>query len=249
MNKVPFNDETPAVGRIDFGPDPGESRIGLAILGLVTEFEGALGRLREQLAAEYGHEPEVEQPALRGERQEAIAQLPGLFSTLGMPAGEISREASYDEANTYTVLNSLTKNGLLEVVPDSTPRRWRLALEHRRNKILRASTMVGRGEWTTYGDLAVAAAGNKLAARAVGRMAAKHPAFANPHRVINAGGVIPPGWQATWGGPEECRRRLEEEEVRFLPDGTAAPRQRITWEVIEERLGAAQEVEDLDEAA
>lgn len=159
----------------------------------------------------------------------------------------MSRDADYDEANTYTVLNALEASGLLEVVPGSTPRRWRLALSHRRNKVLRASRVIESGEWTTYGDVAVAVTGHRNAARAVGRMAARHPAFANPHRVIKEGGVIPPGWQGYGGGPEECRRRLEAEAVRFVGE-VADPSQRLTWEVIDQRLAAAEADEELPDA-
>jgi O6-methylguanine-DNA--protein-cysteine methyltransferase len=39
------------------------------------------------------------------------------------------------------------------------------------------------GEWTTYGDMAIAVSDNIRLARTVGRVAAKNPAFANPHRI------------------------------------------------------------------
>lgn len=222
------------------------SGIGPAVLQFLRDHELAVGKLREQLAAKLGHEPE--QPAVRGERQKEIARLPGFFSIKGLTAGEVSREANYDEANTYTVLDALVESGLLEVVPGSSPRRWRLALEHRRNKMLSASRVIEAGEWTTYGNVAVAVTGHRNAARAVGRMAARHPAFANPHRVIMEGGSIPPGWEGYGGGPEECRRRLEAEGVRFIDD-LAEPTQRITWEVIEQRVAALEADEDLADAA
>jgi alkylated DNA nucleotide flippase Atl1 len=137
------------------------------------------------------------------------------------------------------VLNSLEKTGLVETVPDSSPKRWRLAERHLRDPILKASRVIRVDEWTTYGDIAIAVGGNKNGARAVGRVAATHPAFANPHRVINQGGIINPSWRGMGGGPEECRRRLESEKVRFAGDA-ADPKCRISWEEIDERLRAVE---------
>jgi alkylated DNA nucleotide flippase Atl1 len=213
------------------------SNVGPAFLQLVSELETSLGRFREALAAEYGVDPIDSTPVGLGERQEAIARLSELFSDTGLTAGEISTKVKYDESNTYNVLSSLEKAGILELVRNSSPRRWRLADRHRRDRILLASHVIKDGEWTTYGDVAVAATGNKNAARAVGRIAAKHPSFANPHRVIQVGGLIPPGWRGFGGGPEECERRLKAEKVKFI-DGKANPGQRITWEEIETRLKA-----------
>lgn len=50
-------------------------------------------------------------------------------------------------------------------------------------------------------------------------MAAKNPAFSHPHRVLKSGGFVPDGWRDDEGrGPEECRRRLEAEGIRFADD-------------------------------
>jgi hypothetical protein len=70
------------------------------------------------------------------------------------------------------------------------------------------------------------------AARAVGRTAARNPAFPAPWRVIYADGSIPEGWGAGDGGPERCRRLLEAENVRFV-NGRADPAQKLLWEEIE----------------
>jgi len=66
--------------------------------------------------------------------------------------------------------------------------------------------------------------------------AATLPYFPNPHRVLKAGGVIPAEWHdSDRAGPEECRRRLEAEDVEFDGD-LADARQRVTWEELRERL-------------
>jgi alkylated DNA nucleotide flippase Atl1 len=78
----------------------------------------------------------------------------------------------------------------------------------------------------------MAATGTKRAARAVGRSAARNPAFPSAWRVIYADGSIPEGWGANDGGPEKCRRLLEAEGVRFV-NGRADPRRKLLWEEIE----------------
>jgi alkylated DNA nucleotide flippase Atl1 len=216
--------------------------LGPALVQFLSDVENAVIRLRDQLAAEFAVAPVGAEPVVRGERQESIARLPELAGEQGLTAGEISRKVEYDEANTYTVLSALEKTGLLERV-EGSPRRWRLAGVHRRDPILRASGVIGHGEWTTYGDIAVAAAGNKNVARAVGRLAAKHPAFANPHRVMQAGGTINPGWSGSGGGREKCRQMLEGEGIAFHDDH-ADPRKRIGWEEIEARVRALAILDD-----
>ena len=78
----------------------------------------------------------------------------------------------------------------------------------------------------------MAATGTRMAARAVGRSAARNPAFPSAWRVIYADGSIPEGWGADGGGPERCRRLLEAEGVRFV-SGRADPEQKLLSEEIE----------------
>ncbi|MBM4407036.1 MAG: hypothetical protein FJ038_00205 [Chloroflexi bacterium] len=101
------------------------------------------------------------------------------------------------------------------------------------------AALVGRGEWTTYGDISVVAHGTARYARHVGRAAATEEAFPNAERVLAAGGRIAPGWRAEHGaGPGECRRRLEAQGVRFVRD-RADPGQRVGWEDLLARSDAA----------
>ena len=84
--------------------------------------------------------------------------------------------------------------------------------------------MVGRGEWTTYGEIARIALGGR-AARRVGAAAARG-LLPNAHRVLLAGGRISPGWGG--GRVDECRRRLETEGISFK-GGRADPSRHLTW--------------------
>ena len=75
---------------------------------------------------------------------------------------------------------------------------------------------IPRGKVATYGQVA-ALAGNPRNARFVG-----FALHANPdperipcHRVVFRDGSLAPGF--AFGGPDEQRRRLEQEGVRFIP--------------------------------
>lgn len=97
--------------------------------------------------------------------------------------------------------------------------------------IIEVSRLLRAGEWTTYGDLA-AAAGGLGAARVVGRLAAGHPAFANAHRVLGAGGRVAP---AGTGAAARRRRALEAEGVVFA-GVHADPARRVGWNELRGRL-------------
>ncbi len=126
----------------------------------------------------------------------------------------------------------LEKQGLLEIAFDGRPRRYRLAIEYRRNKILRAARAIPHGRWASYGDVGVVATSARNAARAVARSAAHNPAFPNPWRVLDRDGAIPDGWRGYGGGPEKCRELLEAEGIGF-EGGHADPARRIGWEELE----------------
>jgi alkylated DNA nucleotide flippase Atl1 len=167
---------------------------------------------------------------------------------LGLEHGMTTREVSSaskmnDEPNADKVLAQLAKQGSIELVPNSSPKRWRLTRDQRRNRILRASRLVPEGRWSTYGDIAIAVSGNIRVARAVSRVAARNPAFANPHRVLEKAGTIPPGWKDDEGkGPEECERRLAAEGLQLV-DGKAPSEHRVNHEELEALL-VARETEE-----
>jgi O6-methylguanine-DNA--protein-cysteine methyltransferase len=205
-----------------------------ALVAFLDDCESALARLRRSTIATLEFIPEHEPVVLRGDRQEEVARLSQFFSEAGLTASEVARELGHDEANTYTVLKSLERAGLLEVV-EGTPRRWRYAEKVRRDEVMRAGLVLREGEWASYGDVSIAVYGNKGGARAVGRIAATNPAFPNAYRVLDRNGKIRPDWKGYGGGPERCRELLETEGISFR-QGLADPGKRISYEEIEKRL-------------
>jgi alkylated DNA nucleotide flippase Atl1 len=100
------------------------------------------------------------------------------------------------------------------------------------------AALVERGEWTTYGDIAVAAHGSARFARHVARAAT---AGRLPHaaRVLAAGGRIASGWRDdAGGGPDACRDRLLDEGLTFV-GGRADPQRAVLWEELLARADLA----------
>jgi alkylated DNA nucleotide flippase Atl1 len=214
-------------------------------------------RLSEAISAAYGEHARTlrsaleiempEPPNVKGRVQRRMFSLPEMFTDHGMSASDIAKELDYDEANVYTVLSSLEKASHIEKVTGVTPRRYRMALRHRRDRILRLSRLVPPGRWTTYGDFSIAVYDNWRMAITIGQVAARNPAFANPHRVIWSGGVVKDTWHDDDGrGPDECRRRLREEGVKFIDDMVADPQQFIGWEELKELLDSEEARDRLD---
>ncbi len=188
-------------------------------------------------------------PSLKGRVQKRIVALPEMYAEAGVSAGDIARRLDYDEANTYGVLKSLTEANVVEEVRGEKPRRWRMAVKHRRARVLRMSRLVPDGRWTTYGDFSIAVYENVKMAITVGRVAARNPAFVNPHRVLGSGGVIKDSWEDDKGrGPEECERRLREDGIE-VKDRVADRERFIGWEELKELLERDEEAAGGDEAS
>lgn len=184
-----------------------------------------------------------EAPAGLGARQEQAYRVLTGAPEDGLPTALIAKAMDdYDVPNAYLTLRRLEALGLAELVPGSKPQRWRLhpKLRGSAGPYLLAAQHIQRGEWTTYGDVAVAVRGDDRGARAVGRAVATLPSFPNPHRILRAGGTISPEMRFLdgSGGAEECQRRLEEEGISFA-DGHADPARRLGWEELRERLRVA----------
>lgn len=192
---------------------------------------------------------DVEVPTLKGSVQRRVVGLPGIFTERGLSAGEIADQLDYDEANVYTVVKSLTDAGMTEQVEGASPRRWRAAIKHRRDRILRMSRLIPEGRWTNYGDFSIAVYDNVRMAITVGQVAAKNAAFANPHRVLWVGGQIKDVWRDDEGrGPEECERRLRAEGIE-VTDHRADPDKAIGWQELKALLEADEESDTTDEGA
>lgn len=224
-----------------------------AVLVLEAKFHRQLAHAHEELArglaAIAGKMEEGAVPELRGRIQKQIVGLPDLYTEAGMSAGDIARRLEYDEANTYGVLRSLTDSQVVEEVEGTKPRRWRMAVKHRRARVLRMSRLIPDGRWTTYGDFSIAVYDNVKMAITVGQVAAKNPAFVNPHRVLWSGGVIKDTWRDDEGrGPEECERRLREDGIE-VTNGVADKNKFISWEELQERLESDERTRGIDEAA
>jgi alkylated DNA nucleotide flippase Atl1 len=199
------------------------------------------------LSALAGQTEEGAIPELRGRVQRQIIALPDMYAESGLTAGEISQRLDYDEANAHTVLKSLRGAKVVEEVEGTKPRRWRMAVKHRRARVLRMSRLVPDGRWTTYGDFSIAVYDNVKMAITVGRVAARNPAFVNPHRVLVAGGVISDNWRDDEGrGPEECERRLREDGIE-VHDGVADKAAYIGWEELQALLEEAERASGLEE--
>jgi alkylated DNA nucleotide flippase Atl1 len=195
--------------------------------------------MRAQDAPPLAEDDDAGPPDLGSRQQQAYAVLSSAGDE-GKITADIAREMDYDFSNAYMTLRRLEQLNLAELIAGSKPQRWRLNPRQRGSAApyLLAAQQIGPGEWVTYGDISVALRGDDRAARAVGRAAATIPTFPNPHRVLMAGGVVPPDWHDSNGrGPDECRRRLEAEGVKFT-DGKADSNTRVTWEELRERLRA-----------
>ena len=190
-------------------------------------------------------------PQLRGSLQRRIVSLDGMLSERGMTSKEVAAATTGDEPNSHTTLKGLVDKEIVETVEGATPQRFRLAVKHRRDRVLRLSRHIAREEWTTYGDFSIAVYESPKMALTVATVAHRHPAFANPHRVIQSGGTVSDKWRDEDGdkGPEECIRRLTQEGVWDAAEERAKPAQFVGWEELRQRLAQDMATDELDAAA
>jgi hypothetical protein len=177
----------------------------------------------------------------RGPRQEAILALREMAGAEGMKPAAIAAGIDYSVSNTYTLLQSLGRAGLTEIVPGSRPQRWRLTTSHRHtaSTFRQLAATVRRGEWTTCGDLSIASRGDTSAAWMVCLAATKLPDFPSAHRVLLEGGVAHPyGHEHQRIRPARIRSALIGEGVRFTAEGGRADAgSRVMWDQLRERGG------------
>lgn len=186
------------------------------------------------------HTPDVESPPgrVRGRLQQAIVDLPGMVDPGGMRAAEISAEIDYSISNTYRLLQSLARSAIAELVPGPGSQRWRLTKSHRYGPsvFIRLVELVRPGEWTSCGDVSIAARGDIFTAWMVCWAADRLPDFPHPHRVLLEGGVLHPyGHDHQRRRPEEVRDRLVAEGMSFSRSASASPARRVPWDQLRRR--------------
>lgn len=160
-----------------------------------------------------------------GKRQLQIVELPALATEEGIKTADIAAAIDYELPNTYSALQALVRNQVVEQVPGREPQHWRLVRRYRATSraFARAAELIRPGEWTTAGDLSIALRGDTAAARAI---AAAHLS----HRVLPDDRTSPAGL------PE-----LEAEGVGLLADGSPDPRHRVSWDELSRRAAADKE--------
>jgi alkylated DNA nucleotide flippase Atl1 len=214
---------------------------GAALARLARAVSDALVTFAEEVEASPVPDPAIEDvdvPVGRGSRQQQILELADLTTEQGMKTADVAAAIVYEVPNTHSTLQALERAALVELVPSTSPQRWRLAPRYRATAgvFKRVASRVREGEWTTYGDISIAVRGDTKASRGVGRAAAAVPGFPHPERVLMEGGVINPKWHDGHGGPERCRQLLDAQGVRFI-DGRADPAQRVAWDELRRRDG------------
>jgi hypothetical protein len=175
----------------------------------------------------------------RGPRQEAILSLPEMATAAGLKPAAIAGRISYSVSNTYTLLQTLSRVGLVELVPESRPQRWRLTREHRNGAELfcRIAGQVLAGEWSTCADVSLAARGDTSAAWMVCWAANRLPGFPHPHRVLLEGGRAHPyDHEHQRGRPGLVRAQLVEEGLQFDEFGRAVRATRVGWDELRRRI-------------
>lgn len=170
---------------------PDRAWVGLAgqLAEVLTRFAAAAGEdaSAQPVPAEPPHP--ADEHAL-GKRQRQIVEVPGLAAEEGMKTAEVAAAVHYDVPNTYTTLQALARSQVVEQVPGSAPQRWRLARRYRAGShvFTQLAAAVGAGEWTTAGDVSVAARGDLQAADNIGRASLSHRVLAGaiPDELVEA---------------------------------------------------------------
>jgi hypothetical protein len=160
-----------------------------------------------------------------------------LLTEQGTRTADIAAAIGYQTPNTWAALRVLHRSELVEAVPGDPPRRWRLAARYRSavSVFARIAAKVGAREWTTAGDISLAARGDIEAAATIARAAVAVPHFPHPERILATGGVIHPYWHGIADHDEKyLYDLLRQQGVRFI-DGHADPSQRVTWDELQRR--------------
>ncbi len=155
---------------------------------------------------------DVPQPAdehALGKRQRQIVEVPGLAALDGMKTAEVAAAIGYDVPNTYVALQVLTRYQVVEQVPGKEPQHWRLVRRYRVGSRLfaRLASYIQPGEWTTAGDVSIAARGDLRATEAISRAGLSE-------RVLAEGANVPAAMGQRVGWDELARRAAKADERR-----------------------------------
>lgn len=180
------------------------------------------------------HESSERPEALEGAHL-LIVCLRGLTTDHGIPLDGIVSAVNGDTTSVEVAVKELAGWGFVEA---SSAGLWRLVPIFRGtvNLYIRVAGLIRAGEWTTYGDVALAATGSGNGSQAVGRAAASIPSFPNPHRILQKGGRIPGSWRNFSGdGRDQCMAMLVAEGVAFDAAGLADSGAYVAPERLRER--------------
>lgn len=171
---------------------------------------------------------EVPRPAdehALGKRQLQIVELPALATEEGLKTADIASAIEYELPNTYSALQALARNQVVELIPGKDPQRWRLVRRYRAvsRSYAEMAELVGAGEWTTAGDVSIAVRGDLGATNAIA-------AARLSHRVL-----------ATERPSGDELEQLRADGVALMSSGEADPSQRVTWDQLSRRAVAAKE--------
>lgn len=160
-----------------------------------------------------------------GKRQLQIVELPGLATEDGLKTADISAAIGYELPNTYSALQALARNRIVEQVPGKEPQHWRLARRYRSvsQTYARVAELLRPGEWATAGDVSIAVRGDIHATQSIAAAGLSHR-------------VLPDEEQ-----PADALAPLVAEGVAVLASGEPDPRHRVSWSELRRRAAAALE--------
>ena len=200
---------------------------------VVTAVIAALERFSEALSATAPAVmedvlSEVPRPAdehALGKRQLQIVELTALTTEEGLKTADIAAAIGYELPNTYSALQALARNQVVEQVPGKEPQHWRLVRRYRQvsRSYAEMAELVRPGDWTTAGDVSIAVRGDLRARNAIA-------AAQLSQRVL-----------PTERPSDDAVEHLLRDGVTLLPSGEADPRERVTWEELSRRSVAAKE--------
>ena len=149
----------------------------MAVVAALARFSEALGSADAHTVDEVV--AEVPRPAdehALGKRQVQIVELPGLATEEGLKTADIANAIDYELPNTYSALQALARNQIVEQVPGKEPQHWRLVRRYRLVSRTYAETadLVRPGEWTTAGDVSIAVRGDLRASNAIASARLSH---------------------------------------------------------------------------